>query len=918
MLKLVNIKKDYKVADTTVKALKGISINFRDNEFVSILGPSGCGKTTLLNIIGGLDKYTSGKMYVDETSTSKYNDGDWDTYRNHRIGFVFQSYNLIPHQTILENVELALTIAGISKEERIRRSKEALDKVGLANQYNKKPNQLSGGQCQRVAIARALVNEPEILLADEPTGALDTKTSVQIMELIKEISNDRLVIMVTHNPELAEEYSTRIIRLLDGVIEEDTDPYDGKLTKEEKQARKEKKQQEELEEQEIEIVEDNNENEHQQKPKKEKKSKLKFWTAFKLSARNLKSKFKRTLMVCVAGSIGIIGVATVLAVSTGVSGFVTSMQDDMLSGNPIMISEETINLDLMMSGMDNASKLESVKSSIKDDYIDVESLIGNLVTMSGGGSFTIKNDISNEYIDYVKNMPEEYYTAIATYYGINVANNIYTTMKLEGENNTTVEKTMSLSSVETMYTEMIKSIKGFESLAGFVPTMATDLKQYPNNTDFILSQYDIVSGDNSKIATQANEIMIVVSDDDKLTDLFLGQFGYYSQQEFFNAVEKAAGNEYDENLVKTKFTYDELVGKRFVYYPNNTIYTKTPETNPMAQANPFSYQAYEQADWQNGMELKITAVLRLKEGINYGCLSSGIYYTPALTEKFIQEGLTCEIVNFMKTTNTANIPSGSMNNVPFGITYLYDYMFKGQEFKNQIGFVGSTSMFSSMMGSMTGQETNDIYTISLRELGGINMPSEIAVYPTDFATKNDVTDYLDAWNNEGDITVNGTVLTKDDRSEIAYTDSIGLIISMINSLIDIVTYALVAFTALSLLVSTVMIAIITYVSVIERIKEIGVIRSLGGRKKDVSRLFNAEAFIIGGISGVIGVGVTYILTLILNLIVKSLAGISTIARLSPLTAIIMITISILLTSISGLIPAKLASKKDPVVALRSE
>jgi len=920
VLKLVNIKKDYKVADTKVQALKGISVTFRNSEFVSILGPSGCGKTTLLNIIGGLDKYSSGKLYVDEIATNKFNDSDWDTYRNHRIGFVFQSYNLIPHQTILENVELALTIGGVNREERVRRAKEALDKVGLSGQYNKKPNQLSGGQCQRVAIARALVNEPEILLADEPTGALDTKTSVQIMELIQQISKDRLVIMVTHNPELAEQYSTRIIRLLDGNLVEDTDPFN---EKEEKQNKKESK----LETKTEDNTEERNDNvdkidhstevnKKDKKKKKEKKSKLSFWTAFKLSARNLRSKFKRTLMVCVAGSIGIIGVATVLSVSNGVSGFVKSMQDDMLSGNPITISEQTINLDLMMSGMSTTTKAQTVKSSFKDGHIDVDYLIGNLVERSGGGSFSIQNDISYEYVDYIKSMPKEYYSAIATYYGINVANNIYTNIDLEGYGT----QRMSLSSIESMYTSMLKSMKNFANLAGFVPTMATDLQQYPNDVDFIKSQYDIVSNkDNSYIATKADEIMIVVSDEDKLTDLFLGQFGYYSQSEFFNSVYKATDDEeYNPELDKATFTYDELVGKKFTYYPNNTVYNKTDVNSPLAQLNPFTYNAYESDTFENGMELKITAVIRVKKDINYGCLDSGIYYTPAFTEKFIADSLNSEIVSYLYEKDQASFNSGEFNEMSAGIIYRYNYNFKNQDYKNVVGFVGSTSGLSAIMGSITGTQTNDIYTLTLREIGGINMPNEIAIYPTNFDLKKNVTEHLDKWNEEGDMVLNGVTLTKDQRSEITYTDSLELIITMINGLIDVVTYALVAFTALSLVVSTVMIAIITYVSVIERVKEIGVIRSLGGRKKDVSRLFNAEAFIIGGVSGLIGVGITYLLSFILNIIVSNLTGIARIASLHPVTALIMIAISILLTSISGLIPAKLASKKDPVVALRTE
>ena len=445
MIKLESITKDYKVADMTVKALKGISVTFREAEFVSILGQSGCGKTTLLNIIGGLDHYTSGNLIIDNISTKDYKDRDWDTYRNHRVGFVFQSYNLIPHQTVLENVELALNIAGIKKEERIERAKKALDRVGLSSQYNKKPNQLSGGQCQRVAIARSLVNDPEILLADEPTGALDSETSVQIMELIKEISNDTLVIMVTHNPELAEQYSTRIIKLLDGNIIADSNEYNPETEKEDKSILESENNDkieidakvEENEEKSDDLNEDELETkkveEKSTKKQKTKKSKLGCWSAFKLSARNLWSKFKRTLMVCFAGSIGIIGVASVLAVSTGITSYIDKMQNDMLSGNPITIQETSINLNYLM-GEGMSAKKEAIKQSIVDGYINVDKVVDTLVEMSGRAEMVqVQNNINEDYINYLLEMPKEYYSALKLDYGINVINNIYTSSPFTGD-----------------------------------------------------------------------------------------------------------------------------------------------------------------------------------------------------------------------------------------------------------------------------------------------------------------------------------------------------------------------------------------------------------------------------------------------------------------------------------------------------
>ena len=884
MLRLKNIKKDYVMADTTVKALKGINISFRKNEFVSILGPSGCGKTTLLNIIGGLDKYTKGDLLIDRVSTKKFDDRDWDTYRNHSIGFIFQSYNLIPHQTVLENVELALTIGGVSKEERVKKAKEALDKVGLKDQYYKKPNQLSGGQCQRVAIARALVNEPEILLADEPTGALDTHTSVQIMDLIKEISKDRLVIMVTHNPELAEKYSTRIVKLLDGEITYDSNPYEPT----------------------------NNE------PKEKtyvKKPKLAFWQGFRLSARNLRSKFKRTMMVCFAGSIGIIGVATVLSVSTGITDYVEKMQDDMLSGNPITITEEALNLDLLMASTDMATGEEALKQSVVDGKINVDFMIDFLAKRSEfATSMMVTNVIDQNYLDFVKNAPKESVAAYGVYYGVDVKNNIYTNFNMEEYGN----QTLSLSAIEFLYYKMLQEVPEFKDYAGLISQVTNSFAQAPDNNDFIASQYDVISGENSYLAKEANEIMLVVSSDTSLTDILLGQLGYYTQEEFFNICFKATDDDsYNPSLDKDRFDYSELLGKTFTYYPNNTVYNKSDLSSPMAATSPFTYNAYADSNWDNGMELKITAILRPKEGTNYGCLQSGIYYTEAFTKQAIKDGMSSEIVKHLKDTEKDSFNSTTYNGMPIGITYKVNYTMNGKKFENVTGFVGNTSIMSSMMGSMMGQ-TNEVYTLTLRELGGIDLPNQISIYPTDFELKDTLTDYLDTWNSDDDIILNGKTLKADERNEIIYTDSLELVISMITTMINIVTYALVAFTALSLVVSTVMIAIITYVSVIERVKEIGVIRSLGGRKKDVSRLFNSEAFIIGGVSGLVGIGVTYLLSGLINLIVGSLSGIYTIARLPISVAIIMVLISILLTSISGLVPARLASKKDPVVALRSE
>ncbi len=897
MLTLSNITKDYKVADSVVNALRGVSISFRKSEFVSILGPSGCGKTTLLNIIGGLDKYTSGEMYIDGTSTREFSDRDWDTYRNHRIGFIFQSYNLIPHQTILENVELALTIAGIGKEERITRAKDALDKVGLSGQYNKKPNQLSGGQCQRVAIARALVNEPEILLADEPTGALDTVTSVQIMDLIKEISKERLVIMVTHNPELAEKYSTRIIKLLDGNVVEDTKPYKERKTSKEKSKPVEREQK-----------------------NKERKSKLGLWTAFKLSARNLRSKFKRTLMVCLAGSIGIIGVATVLAVSTGVTGFINDMQDDMLSGNPVTINEESLNLSAMMSEMSKMTQADAVKHSVKDGYVNVDYLLEYLISQKGDvTSFKINNKITEQYIEFLRAMPKEYYNALALYYGVDVGNNIYTDIKLLGSDGTlTSGEQVSLNAIKTIYTEMLKQTQ-FKEYSGVITTLTNTFAQAPNNEQFILSQYDIISNPStSKIATEADEIMIVLNQNNALTDLLLAQLGYYDQNEFFNIINKLTKSEsYDSALDKEQFSYDELLGKSFTWYPNDTVFNKTPSDSPLATLNPFTYNAYANDTWTTGMPLKITAILRPKENISYGSLQTGFYYTEALTQKVITEGATSQIVNYLAENEKESFTSTSNGSMNVGIIYDYHYYYNTYH-EHNVGFAGQQPQQLAVAGLMGNADASNVFVLSSRHLGGKTLPCDIAIYPVNFDQKDNVTRYLDKWNSTETLTIGDKTLTADQREDVIYADNLAIVIDLINNMVNIVTYALVAFTALSLIVSTVMIAIITYVSVIERVKEIGVIRSLGGRKKDVSRLFIAETFIIGALAGIIGIIITYLLCVIINAIVGGLTGIYTIATLPIYIAVIMIAISIVLTLISGLIPARLAAKKDPVIALRSE
>ena len=912
MLNLKSIRKDYVTSSETVHALKGVSISFRKTEFVSILGPSGCGKTTLLNIIGGLDHYTDGDLMIGSRSTKEYGDRDWDVYRNHRVGFIFQSYNLIPHQTVLGNVELALTIAGIGKEERIRRAKVALDRVGLSDQYYKKPNQLSGGQCQRVAIARALVNDPEILLADEPTGALDTVTSVQIMDLIKEISEERLVIMVTHNPELAEEYSTRIVRLLDGEVIEDTNP----MGEDEIQAEIDAEEAERLAEVEAinALPEPEKEKRIKQNKKKKEKAKMSFLTAFKLSARNLWSKKGRTAMVGFAGSIGIIGIAMVLAFSAGIKGYVASMQDDMLSGNPITVTESTLDLAALTGMINNAmgEKIEKIPGNVY-----VSSLVEYIIK---SGDTVITNDISEDYMRFVSDMPSEYYNAILYDYGIDLLPNIFVDFKVTPDSE---PEHISVRQITDMYKELLSKTE-MSSMSSFVDTLAPTLKQAPNNTDYILSQYDLLG--DSKIATEKNEVMIVLNSEDELSDLLLARLGYFTEVEFIEIINKANSEldseengtevEYNKALYRNYFSYDELLNKTLTWYPTDTIFNATTSESTgfggaLTTKITANYTSTFDAPQDTGMELKVVGILTPKDSISFGALTSGIYYTEALTNHIIESAKTSEFIKELSPEL-----EDESKKISYDFSYDFSYYpadaFDGAEIIGEkISTTASKTTYRSVSGS-----TEEKY---VRALGGNAVPNGVSIYPISFEDKYLVTAYLDQWNDkELDLTVNGTVLTGDDRQEVTYTDTLEIIIFMINTMINIISYALIAFTSVSLIVSTVMIGIITYVSVVERIKEIGVIRSLGGRKKDVSYLFNAETFIIGSLAGIFGILISVIASTILSMGLKPLIGYANIASLPVNQAILLIILSVGLTLISGLVPASSAAKKDPVVALRTE
>lgn len=1016
MLELNDIKKNYEVAGEKVQALKGISLKFRKSEFVSILGPSGCGKTTLLNIIGGLDKYTSGDLVIEGRSTKQYGDGDWDTYRNHSIGFIFQSYHLIPHQTILQNVELALTISGVTRQERRQRAIDALERVGLKDKIKNRPNQLSGGQAQRVAIARALINDPEIVLADEPTGALDSVTSVQIMELLKEISKDRLVIMVTHNPELAEQYSTRIVKLLDGEVVDDSMPYvDEEIPDVEKPAET------------VEAATENVENAAQPEASvktnkgRKKKTSMSIGMAMALSCKNLLSKRKRTAMVSVAGSIGIIGVSLVLAISAGVKNYIRTMENDMLSGNPVSVTRSALDYSSLMDmSMSSRPKVNITKL---DDKLYVRSLMDTLGTFAVG--LTKTNNITEEYVDYVSKMDSKLTNVVQYGYDFSAANNIYTGFKVDKDDTAVVT---SVTGIRGMYSQILSEQEEYKNFTGTIASIST-FGEVPDNYEYIFSQFDVVAYETeSGVSRDAKSLtdekkkqifsdpnaLIMVVNESMITDIALGQYGYLTQKQFlnyaYNAIRDDNGENvnYDENEglfgsgitngvadPENGFNLTDFIGptsKKFTYYPNNEAYYSiggvyvhrpyetgnfmlrmdaagnlvdengeivTEEKGNEAQKLPV----VPDLNKANGSEMGVKLILQKKSNISYSCLSPGVYYTKSHTDRVLRDANDSDIVKFIKS-----LPDGKqyLNMLP----YYFDYtsISEGEDgalkqtVKSAMSLIyeGGDVMSMMMSGLSDPAERAKMLRVSAGLLGGSELPSSIYFYPTDFHAKDDVCEYLDKWNSmcesgkwvvklqdgkytyindfnaEEEIENFESVKEQYEKSEwitladgsqvkllnksmqITYSDMVGLIIDMINAMIEVITVALVAFTALSLVVSTVMIGIITYVSVVERIKEIGILRAVGARKKDIKRLFNSETFIIGLVAGVFGILVTYLVSVILNAIVFSLVGIAGIAALPWWQAFIMISISVGLTLISGLIPAAAAAKKDPVVALRTE
>ena len=776
MLELKNINKSYKTGDFVQHALNDVSLKFRKCEFVAILGSSGSGKTTLLNILGGLDRYDSGDLIINNKSTKKFKSVEWDYYRNNCVGFVFQSYNLISHISVLENVEMALILSGYKKKDRRVKALEALDKVGLKDHAHKKPNQLSGGQMQRVAIARALVNDPEIILADEPTGALDSVTSVQIMDLIKEIAKDKLVIMVTHNPELAKDYATRIIELKDGKILSDSRPVKDKENSKDK----------------VTI----------------KKTVLRYSSALKLSFNNIKTKKGRTFLTSFAASIGIIGIALILSLSNGFQKKIDEYEEDTLSQMPITISTQAMNIN------------EEVMQELASDRDKHEEYTNKNIVYPRKNSLETMmhfNVISDDYINYIESMNKENVSAISYEYG--------TTLNVVTKNDDGTYGLVPTSTTYSMSTTSMTGVMGWSLYADKV-----------NGKSMLEDNYDILAG---SIDSNNPGVVIAVNSRNELDSGILEQLGFDTS---------------------SNISFDDILNKEFKVIPNDIYYD---EINNYFVPNKDYEDMYNSSD---AITVKVSAIIRGKEDKS-SLTQSGIYYNSALVDEVINKNKDSDIVNRQKEVN-------------------YNVL-TGQEFDETTSTVTKDNI--------------------LGVLGSEGSPSIVYIYPKDFDTKDYITDYLDNYNDN-----------KDADEQVLYTDYASLISTLSGSIMDAVTYVLIAFSSISLVVSCIMIAIITYISVLERTKEIGILRALGARGKDITRVFNAETFIIGVCSGVLGLVIAYLLTFPINSIIENLADLPNVANLNPIHAIILLIISVTLTVLSGFIPSKMASKKDPVIALRTE
>jgi len=895
MLELNDIKKDYVSGSTTVSALKGINLRFRDCEFVSILGQSGCGKTTMLNIIGGLDKYTSGDLKINGVSTKNYKDRDWDFYRNNSIGFVFQSYNLIPHQTVLSNVELALTLSGVSKAERKKRAIEALEKVGLGEQIHKKPNQMSGGQMQRVAIARALVNNPDILLADEPTGALDTETSIQIMELLKEISKDRLIIMVTHNPELAKDYSTRIVRLLDGVITDDSDPYsleDMEADIRAKEAAKVKTSEKKI-----------------KKSGKKQKTSMSFFTALSLSFNNLMTKKTRTILTAFAGSIGIIGIAMILSISNGIQLYIDRVQRDTLSSYPITLQAEAIDISSMVSSMTGNSDSEEHEDKSKIYSNDIMGDMINTMVKE------VKSNNLSEFKKYIENGSSDIKSYVSDIqYSYDVPLNIYMKDTSNG-----VEQLNPSTMFDSIYGEGATSTSSAMS-SGMGMGMFSNSSvwnQLLGNQQVLDEQYDVLAGHWPE---KFNEVALVADKNNEVDDYTLYSLGLKDPEEVRTLFKKMMVGESYETKKDISYTFDEILDTEFKLVMPTDMYKYNDVTG--------TWDDYSKDDKymtnvvNNGTDIKVCGIIRPNDDAVSTSLSSGIGYTAKLTEYIIEEVKNSEIAKAQLADTSVDVftgvPFDNDRNTEITMDDVNAYMAtlspeESAQMQAMTSGMSDDQILQLFSASLKARTTDATLDSNKSKLGitDLDTPSQIDIYATDFDSKEKVQNIIKDYNK----------LQQDDGKEenvINYTDYVGIMMSSVSTIINAISYVLIAFVAISLIVSSIMIGIITYISVLERTKEIGVLRSIGASKKDVSRIFNAETLIEGFVSGALGIVVTLLLCIPANALIKHLTDISNVAQLPVAGGVILIIISMFLTFIAGLIPAKLAAKKDPVVALRSE
>lgn len=895
MLELNDIKKDYVSGSTTVSALKGINLRFRDCEFVSILGQSGCGKTTMLNIIGGLDKYTSGDLKINGVSTKNYKDRDWDFYRNNSIGFVFQSYNLIPHQTVLSNVELALTLSGVSKTERKRRAIEALEKVGLGEQIHKKPNQMSGGQMQRVAIARALVNNPDILLADEPTGALDTETSIQIMELLKEISKDRLIIMVTHNPELAKDYSTRIVRLLDGVITDDSDPYSLEDMEADIKAKEAVK---------VKASEKKN-----KKSGKKQKTSMSFFTALSLSFNNLMTKKTRTILTAFAGSIGIIGIAMILSISNGIQLYIDRVQRDTLSSYPITLQAESIDISSMVTSMTGNSDSAEHEDKTKIYSNDIMGDMINTMVKE------VKSNNLSEFKKYIENGGSDIKSYVSDIqYSYDVPLNIYMKDTSNG-----VEQLNPSTMFDSIYGEGATSTSSAMS-SGMGMGMFSNSSvwnQLLGNQQVLDEQYDVLAGHWPE---NYNEVVLVTDKNNEVDDYTLYSLGLKDPEEVRTLFKKMMVGESYETEKDISYTFDEILDTEFKLVMPTDMYKYNDVTS--------TWDDYSKDDKymtnvvNNGTDIKVCGIIRPNDDAVSTSISSGIGYTAKLTEYIIEEVKNSEIAKAQLADTSVDVftgvPFDNDRNTEITMDDVNAYMAtlspeESAQMQAMTSGMSDDQILQLFSASLKARTTDATLDSNKSKLGitDLDTPSQIDIYATDFDSKEKVQNIIKDYNR----------LQQDDGKEenvINYTDYVGIMMSSVSTIINAISYVLIAFVAISLIVSSIMIGIITYISVLERTKEIGVLRSIGASKKDVSRIFNAETLIEGFVSGALGIVVTLLLCIPANALIKHLTDISNVAQLPVAGGVILIIISMFLTFIAGLIPAKFAAKKDPVVALRSE